>query len=100
MKPRHGTMMHCIVGLLIAAGLALPALAPAADVTTVSGVVTYVTSEVVEVSGRRGLIVQGSSITSEGREVSIGAVHLGMPADLEIGSAGQVLELHVKGAVE
>jgi len=31
MKPRHGAMMRCIVGLLIAIGLALPTGAPAAD---------------------------------------------------------------------
>ena len=46
MKPRHGAMMHCIVGLLIAIGMALPAGAPAADVTVVNGAVTYVTSDV------------------------------------------------------
>ena len=100
MKPRHGAMMHCIVGLLIAIGMALPASAPAADVTVVSGAVTYVSSDAVEVAGRRGLIVPGTSITSEGREVSIRSVSVGMPGELEIGPDGKALELRVKGAVE
>jgi hypothetical protein len=93
-------MMRCIVALAIAVGLACPAPVRAADVTMVGGVVTYVTSEVVEVGGRRGLIVPGTSITSEGREVSIASVVVGMPAELEIGSDGRALELRVKGAVE
>jgi len=100
MKPRHGTMMRCIVGLLIATGLALPASAPAADVTVVNGAVTYVTSDVVEVSGRRGLIVPGTSVTSEGREISLKSVVVGMPAELEVGADGKALSLRVKGAVE
>jgi hypothetical protein len=100
MKPRHGAMMHCIVGLLIAIGMALPAGAPAADVTVVNGAVTYVTSDVVEVSGRRGLIVPGTSITSEGREVSLKSIVVGMPAELEIAPDGKALSLQVKGAVE
>ena len=100
MKPRHGTMMHCIVGLLIAIGLALPTAASAADVTTVNGLVTYVSSDVIEVSGHRGLLFSGTTIMSEGRQVSIGSVRVGMPAELEIGSTGQALTVQVKGAVE
>lgn len=100
MKPRHGTMMRCIVGVLIAIGLALPTGAPAADVTTVNGVVTYVSSDVIEVSGHRGLINAGTTIMSEGRQVSLASVHVGMPAELEIGSTGQALTVQVKGAVE
>lgn len=99
-KPRHGVMMRCIVGLAITVGLACPAPLRAADVTMVGGVVTYVSGEVVEVGSRRGLIVPGTSITSEGREISIASVVVGMPAELEIGSDGRALELRVKGAVE
>lgn len=99
MERAYGRMMRCIVGLLAALALA-PVLARAADVTTVSGTVTYVSAAVVEVAGRRGLIVPGTSITSDGREISIGSVAVGMPADLEIGSDGAALELRVKGAVE
>jgi hypothetical protein len=93
-------MMRCIVGLAMALGLALPSLAPAAEVTIVSGAVTYVSTDVVEVGGRRGLIVPGTSIMSEGRPVSIHSVVVGMPAELEIDPSGQALELRVKGAVE
>lgn len=100
MKPRHGAMMRCIVGLLAAMAMAIPPIAGAADVTVVSGVVTYITTDVVEVSGRRGLIVPGTSISSEGREVSLASVTVGMPAELEIGADGKALELRVKGAVE
>ena len=100
MKPRHGAMMHCIVGLLIAIGMALPSSAPAADVTVVSGAVTYIATDVVEVSGRRGLIVPGTSITSEGREVSLKSVAVGMPAELDVAADGKALSLRIKGAVE
>ena len=93
-------MMRCIVGLAIAVGMAGPASVRAAEVTMVGGVVTYVSGEVVEVGGRRGMIVPGTSITSEGREISIASVVVGMPAELEIGSDGRALELRVKGAVE
>ena len=94
------TMMRRIVGLALALGLALPSLALAAEVTMVSGQVTFVSKDVVEVGGRRGLIVPGTSIVSEGRPISLASVVVGMPADLEIGSGGQALELRVKGAVE
>ncbi|MBY0280369.1 hypothetical protein K2Z84_33975 [Candidatus Binatia bacterium] len=93
-------MMRCIVGVLGALALAFPGAAPAADVTTVSGTVTYVSTSVVEVSGHRGLLEPGTSITSEGRPISIASVAVGMPADLEIGADGRALELRVKGAVE
>lgn len=99
-NPRHSVVMRCIVGLAVAIGVAFPAPARAADVTVVGGVVTYVSGDVVEVGGRRGLIVPGTSIVSEGREVSIASVVVGMPAELEIGSDGRALELRVKGAVE
>ncbi|MBM4246736.1 MAG: hypothetical protein FJ148_23570 [Deltaproteobacteria bacterium] len=100
MSPRNRFTMQCVVGFLSTVGLLLPASAPSADVVTTSGVVTWVSSEVVEVGGRRGLIVPGTSITSDGREVSIGSVTVGMPAELEIGSDGRALELRVKGLVE
>lgn len=100
MVRRNGRMMRCIVGVLAGLSLTLPVQAPAADVTTVSGTVTYVSTSVVEVEGRRGLLEPGTSITSEGRSISIASVAVGMPADLEIGSDGKALELRVKGAVE
>jgi hypothetical protein len=98
----HGrSMMRRIVGLALALGVAsLPSLARADDVTIANGSVTYVSRDVVEVGGHRGLIVPGTSITSDGRTVSIASIVVGMPAELEIGSSGQALELRVKGAVE
>jgi len=95
-------MMRCIVVLalaLLATGASSTA-APAAEVTTVSGVVTWVSTDVVEIAGRRGLITNATSITSEGRTVSLGAVVVGMPAELETDPSGQALEVRVKGAVE
>lgn len=93
-------MMHCIVALALVASYVIVGEAQAADVTTVAGSVTYVTPQVVEVGGRRGLIESSTAITSEGRAVSIAAVQVGMPAELEIDPAGRALELRVKGAVE
>lgn len=100
MQTRRRVMMRCIVGLAMAVGLALPSFAPAADVTIVNGPVTFVSSEVVEVGGRRGLIGPGTSIMSDGRTVSLASVVVGMPAELEVNSSGQALEIRVKGAVE
>lgn len=93
-------MMHCIVALALVAGTFAPGLAAAAEVTSVAGSVTYVTTTVVEVGGRRGLIDSATAITSDGRAVSLGAIQLGMPAELEIDASGRALELRVKGAVE
>ncbi len=93
-------MMHCIVALALLVGTLLPGAARAAEVTSVAGSVTFVTTTVVEVGGRRGLIDHATSITSDGRAVSIGAIQVGMPAELEIDSSGRALELRVKGAVE
>ena len=93
-------MMHCIV--IVGLGLILAAATPAVgdDVTLVSGSVTYVSKDVVEVGGRRGLITNATSIVSDGHPIAIGSVQIGMQAELEIDPAGQALELRVKGAVE
>jgi hypothetical protein len=92
-------MMQCIVALALALVL-VPTIAASDDVTIVTGQVTYVTSEVVEVAGRRGLISSGTAITSDGRAISLAAIQVGIPAELEIDPSGQALELRVKGAVE
>jgi len=55
---------------------------------------------VVEVAGRRGLITTGTAISSDGRAISLGAIQVGIPAELEIDPSGRALELRVKGAVE
>lgn len=91
-------MMHCIVGFALVLGMIEPSAA--ADVTTVAGQVTYVSTEVVEVAGRRGLFATDTAITSDGRAISLGAIQVGMPAELEIDPSGRALELRVKGAVE
>jgi hypothetical protein len=98
---RAKLMMQRIVAAgLLAVALVVPRSAPAADVTTVSGAVTYVSKEVVEVEGRRGLITNATSIVSDGHTVSLASVQPGMAAELEIDPAGNALEVRVKGAVE
>lgn len=93
-------VMRCIVALAATLGMATASAAMAAEVITVAGAVTYVSDEVVEVAGHRGLIVPGTSISSEGREVSITSVRVGMPAELEVDASGRALDLRVKGAIE
>jgi hypothetical protein len=93
-------MMHCIVGVGLGLVLAVATPAVAGDVTEVSGSVGYVSKDVVEVGGRRGLITNATSIVSEGHPISISSVQVGMQAELEIDPAGEALELRVKGAVE
>ena len=80
-------MMHCIV--IVGLGLILAAATPAVggDVTQVSGSVTYVSKDVVEVAGRRGLITNATSIVSDGHPISIASVQIGMAAELEIDPA-------------
>jgi hypothetical protein len=92
-------MMRCIVvGGLLTLPIAAPSLA--GDVTVVSGRVSYVSKDVVEVDGRRGLINAATSIVSDGHPVSLDSVHVGMFADMEIDPSGDALQVEVKGAVE
>jgi hypothetical protein len=93
-------MMQCIAMLALALASLGTAPAGASEVVEVAGSVTYVSTDVVEVAGRRGLIVTSTSITSDGRSVSLASIHVGMPAELEIDASGRALELRVKGAVE
>jgi hypothetical protein len=93
-------MMQRIAALALALVVTAGARAWAAEVTQVAGTVTFVSTDVVEVAYRRGLIVDSTAISSDGREVSLAAIQVGMPAELEIDSSGRALELRVKGAVE
>ena len=88
------------MSLVLGGGCPLADGGPGRDVTTVAGSVTWVSTDVVEVAGRRGMIVPGTSITSDGHAVSLGAVQVGMPAEMEIDPSGAALEVRVKGAVE
>jgi len=97
--PRTG-MMRRIVTLAMLAALLSPWPAPAAELVTAQGMVSWVSQESVEVGGRRALLTPTTAITSDGREVSLASVQVGMPAELEIDAAGRALELRVKGAVE
>ena len=93
-------MMHCIVTVCLVLTLAAATPVSADDVTTVSGSVTYVSKDVVEVAGRRGLISDATSITSDGHPIALASVQIGMPAELEIDPGGEALQLRRKGAVE
>lgn len=92
-------MMRCIVaaGLLL---LPFPARSLASDVTVVAGRVSYVSQNVVEVDGRRGLINAATTITSDGHAISLDSVRVGMFAEMEIDPSGDALQVEVKGAVE
>jgi hypothetical protein len=92
--------MRCIVALAMLTIIMLPYVASAAEVETARGAVSWVSPDAVEVGGRRGLVTPATSITSEGREISIASVVVGMPAELEIDAGGRALELRVQGAVE
>ncbi|MEW6272525.1 MAG: hypothetical protein AB1689_24875 [Thermodesulfobacteriota bacterium] len=104
MRRRIEPMMRRIVTLamLVAVGTGWAA-SPAwssDDVDVVRGSVTWVSADSVEVGGRRALLTAGTSITSNGREVSLASVVVGAPAELEVDSAGRALEVRVQGAVE
>ena len=100
MKRSRIGMMQRIVGLAAALVLFGPARVRAEDVTTVVGSVTYVSEDVVEVDGRRGLITNVTSFSSDNHPISKGSIHLGMMAEMEMDPAGVALEVRVKGAVE
>jgi hypothetical protein len=64
------------------------------------GTVTYIDPGAVEVSGRRGVFTDQSVVTSDNHGVGRGSVRAGSPAELEVDSAGRVIELRVTGVVE
>lgn len=72
----------------------------ATDPVVVSGAVTWISAEAVEVSGRRAILGAGSDIRSDDRTVSWSSIRVGMPASMEVDGAGRVLELRVNGVVE
>ena len=72
----------------------------ASETSTVSGPITWISADSVEVAGRRGILAQGSDIRSDQHTVSWSSIRIGMPASMETDSAGRVLELRVTGVVE
>ena len=64
------------------------------------GTITYVGDGVVEIGGERILVGPAAEIRSQGRNVSLGSLRRGMPAEAEIDEAGRLIELRVKGVVE
>jgi hypothetical protein len=69
-------------------------------VRSISGSVTWVSADAVEVSGQRALVTGESTVTSDGREVSLTSIRRGMPAQAEIDDAGRLIALYVNGVVE
>ena len=70
-----------------------------ADIQT-SGRITYVSSDALEINGKRVLVTQESYISSSGRQVSVTSLRRGMFAEVEIDDAGQLIALEANGVVE
>ncbi len=70
------------------------------ETSTVSGPITWISADAVEVAGRRGVFAAESDIRSDEHTVSWSSIRTGMPASMETDSAGRVLELRVTGVVE
>lgn len=94
-------MRSALLPLLLLSLLVCAATSARADeVTTVQGTISFVGREAVEVGGRRALVTNETSISSNGRAIALSSLQVGMPAELEIDSAGRALDLRVEGAVE
>lgn len=65
-----------------------------------SGQISYVSSDVVEINGKRALVTSESFISSGGREVSVTSLRRGMFAEAEIDDAGELIALEANGVVE
>ncbi|HZR82077.1 MAG TPA: hypothetical protein VFD92_13355 [Candidatus Binatia bacterium] len=87
------------IAVAVAPFLCAPAFAQD-DTHQVSGVITWISEDAVEVGGQRGLFEDSSDVRSDGRPVSRASVRAGMPAQMETDAAGRVLELRVNGVVE
>lgn len=88
-------------GLAIVLAVAGSATAMAqSDPRVYFGTVGFVDDSTVQVGGKRGIMVKGSSVMSDGREVSLSSVRTGMPATLELDASDRIIELRVTGVVE
>jgi hypothetical protein len=65
-----------------------------------SGRISFVSQDVVEIEGARALITPESFVSSDGREISLGSLHPGMVAEVEIDDAGNLIQLRTIGVVE
>jgi hypothetical protein len=89
-----------LCAIALAATVSGPTCGWAAETTTVSGAVTWISQDAVEVGGQRGTLGEGSDIRSDQHTVSWSSIRVGMPASMETDAAGRVLELRVSGVVE
>jgi len=65
-----------------------------------TGQISYVSSDVVEINGKRALVTSESFIFSGGREVSVTSLRRGMFAEAEIDDSGELIAIEANGVVE
>ena len=96
------TIRRWFLGLALALTvLAAGRVARAQDETfTVSGPISWVSEDAIEVGGRRGLIDASTDIRSDGRSISVASLHRGMTAEMELDASGHALEIRVSGVAE
>jgi len=93
--------IRLLVGvLLLASALSKSSFALDESPRLVSGRVTRVDGQTVEVGGQRGVIAEGSDVRSDGRSVAPASIRVGMQAQMEIDARGRVLEIRVEGMPE
>ena len=89
-----------LLAAALAAAVLVPKLAAAAETTIVTGAITWISADAVEVAGQRGTFGDGSDIRSDEHTVSWSSIRVGTSAMMETDAAGRVLELRVTGVVE
>jgi hypothetical protein len=87
------------LSILLAIGVAATATAQS-ETQVYFGTVGFVDESSVQVGGHRGIMMDGSSVMSDGHVVSLASVRPGMAATLEVDGSGRIIELRVTGVVE
>ena len=86
--------------VVLAAVLGVPHGVWADETIMVTGPVTWVSQDAIEVGGHRGLITTATDIRSDGHRVTLASIARGMIAQLELDASGHALEIDVHGVVE
>lgn len=85
--------------VLLALAFAVPSRAED-EIRTVSGRISWASTDAVEIGGTRGLLTPESGIFSQGRQISVTSLRRGMPATMELDAAGRILEVDARGVIE
>lgn len=97
----RGVVLVPLLVLMVVAGAGgLAGAARAEEPTVVSGTISFVSEDAVELGGQRGIIDSSTDVRSGGHPISAAALRRGMRGTMELDAAGRALEIEVTGVVE